>query len=62
MGLQFAFIHFLYDSGKLSGEKYKPEDYRLRIALFEAVQASRGKGFAFGRQLSNPIVLTLDIK
>jgi hypothetical protein len=59
---QLAFILFLFGAGKAMGEVYPPEAYVIRVALFEAIANPGSKFHEFGRQVSNPISMKLDIK
>jgi hypothetical protein len=58
---QLAFIQFLFGAGKSMGEVYPPEAYVIQVALFEAISNPGSKFHKFGRQVSNPISMKLDI-
>jgi hypothetical protein len=59
---QLAFVVFLFGAGKAMGEVYPPEAYVIQVALFEAIPNPGSKFHEFGRQVSNPISMKLDIK
>jgi len=61
MKRDLSFIVFLFKAGKWQGVNYPPEAYEISIALFEAVPTSEPKIHTYGRQVSNPILLKLQI-
>jgi hypothetical protein len=56
-----SFILFLFQAGKAQGEVYPPKAYEINMALFEAVPTPDPKRLTYGRQVSNPILVKLDL-